>query len=510
MWPWAGSQAAAGAQEPVQWKPAITLSQPTPLNAAPAPAPSFRAIPGTPPAIVRGQQADERVFQIEPLPPDAKFPQALPKDKNFIPPPPTSLGPTPITPFDGVGGCSSCDDPCGTCGTCGPRLSGLRGWGSNDPGDRYQAWASAEYLMWWQKGQTTPPLIAANAGGTPTAQVGIPGAGTNVLYNQTPNYSESGGRFGIGAWLPCFCNNVGVEINYFFLARQSSTAVFNSDGNPELSRPFINDPPIMHASEPFSLQNSTDLAHGSATVHDFTQLWGIDANLRYKLYRGANCWIDALVGYRYLNLTEGIDITEDRFNEVVGTLPNTTHTREVDSFGTSNAFNGVQLGLDGECRIGDRWFIGMNAKIAMGTTSEIVNINGSTTYSGFTGILAGNNGTAPGALLTSVTNIGTWSQSRFAVAPEVGFKIGYDVTDHLRLFAGYDFLYLSSVVRPGDQIDVNVNPKFRPQPSPIGTGLSIPGTLMTPAAAGPRVPTVLLRSTDYWAQGLTFGLMYRY
>ena len=79
-----------------------------------------------------------------------------------------------------------------------------------------------------------------------------------------------------------------------------------------------------------------------------------------------------------------------------------------------------------------------------------------------------------------------------------GLKLGIDVTDHLRIFAGYDFLYLSSVVRPGDQIDLNVSPSFRP-------------TIFGPGAGGgPRQPAVLYRTSDYWAQGFNFGLMYRY
>jgi len=512
---------SAGAQEPLQWKassanpasnPAavsnapnsprggqsVTLSQPTPLNdAAPTPARSFRVMPGAPPATVRAQQADEKFFQIEPLlqPGDTRAPQQLPKDKGFVPPPPTPI--TSGSSVENFGDGCGCDNVC-----CAPRVSGLRGWGgwgAGDPGDRYQAWASAEYLMWWQKGQTTPPLIVASAGGAPSLGSAV------VLYNQTPTYTEGGGRFGIGTWLPCFCNNLGIEVNYFFLARQSSTAVFNSTGDPSLLRPFnsVGGPGFTNTNGPAGeifAQTGTFAATGSATVHDFTQLWGIDANLRYKLLRGPNCWVDALFGYRYINLSEGIDITEDRFN--TNPLLNGLHTRELDSFGTANHFNGVQLGLDGECRLWDRWFVGMSAKIAMGTTNEVVNINGSTT---FTNDPFGN-GTQPGALLTSPTNIGTWQQNRFAVAPEVGFKIGYDVTDHLRLFAGYNFLYLSSVVRPAEQIDVNVNPAFRPA---SGTTPGF-GNSENAFNAGPRVPTVLLRTNDYWAQGLTFGLMYRY
>ena len=138
----------------------------------------------------------------------------------------------------------------------------------------------------------------------------------------------------------------------------------------------------------------------------------------------------SLGGYRYLNLSEGIDISEDRFN-TSGFL-NGVHSRELDSFHTTNEFNGFQVGLDSECRLWDRWFIGMNAKLAMGDVSQIVAINGSTTYSRAPAPLAGEQRhRAQRAAGRDDEDIGRWSQSRFAVAPEVAFKIGYDVTDRL-------------------------------------------------------------------------------
>ena len=52
--------------------------------------------------------------------------------------------------------------------------------------------------------------------------------------------------------------------------------------------------------------------------------------------------------------------------------------------------------------------------------------------------------------------------------------------------------------RPAEQIDLNVNQSFRP-------------TIVGPSVGtGPRVPPVLFRTNDYWAQGVNFGLLYRY
>ena len=57
--------------------------------------------------------------------------------------------------------------------------------------------------------------------------------------------------------------------------------------------------------------------------------------------------------------------------------------------------------------------------------------------------------------------------------------------------AGYTFLYLGSVVRPGNQIDLDVNPdQLRPR-SCHSWG--------TP-------PEFAFQEVDFWAQGLTLGV----
>ena len=109
-----------------------------------------------------------------------------------------------------------------------------------------------------------------------------------------------------------------------------------------------------------------------------------------------------------------------------------------------------------------------------------------------------------GARLASVTNIGQYTANRFAVLPEVGFKVGVDLTDRLGIYAGYDFIYLSSVVRPGDQIDLRASPSFLPSYD-FATQKAVPGV-----GGGIRQPVPLYRTSDYWGQGFNFGLQYRY
>src|SRR5262249_59900165 len=99
-----------------------------------------------------------------------------------------------------------------------------------------------------------------------------------------------------------------------------------------------------------------------------------------------------------------------------------------------------------------------------------------------------------GGLLALSSNIGHYDRERFTVIPEVGLNVGYELSEHCRLTVGYNFLYWSSVVRPGDQIDRNVDVTL------------IPNFIASDLPTGQRRPAPLLQKTDFWAQGLSVGV----
>ncbi len=96
------------------------------------------------------------------------------------------------------------------------------------------------------------------------------------------------------------------------------------------------------------------------------------------------------------------------------------------------------------------------------------------------------------------TNLGTRGRDTFAVVPEVQVKAGWQVRPGVRTFASYNFLYWSSVARPGDQIDPVVNTNLVPTSTTFGN----PG--------GPARPAFNFRETDFWAQGVNVGLQLRW
>ena len=70
---------------------------------------------------------------------------------------------------------------------------------------------------------------------------------------------------------------------------------------------------------------------------------------------------------------------------------------------------------------------------------------------------------------------------------------------------GYDFLYWSSVVRPGDQIVPEASAGAK-TPPPFGQVPTFPG--FGPGAA--PVPPVPYQTSSFWAQGLNFGIGLRF
>jgi len=161
-----------------------------------------------------------------------------------------------------------------------------------------------------------------------------------------------------------------------------------------------------------------------------------------------------------------------------------------DAFDTENDFHGAEIGLLLEyesCRLS----LEVLAKVALGNNNRIIRIDGDTTIT--------TNGVPDdysGGILAQRTNIGEYGGDEFAVVPEVGITLGYQLTRRLRATFGYSFLYWSDVARPGEQIDTRVNPNlFPPEEDPF---------------SGPLRPQFVLHDTDFWAQGLNFGVDYRW
>jgi hypothetical protein len=97
-------------------------------------------------------------------------------------------------------------------------------------------------------------------------------------------------------------------------------------------------------------------------------------------------------------------------------------------------------------------------------------------------------------VLAQPTNVGFYETNSVTVVPEFGVKLGFYLNRRIKLSAGYNFLYWSKIMRPGDQIDMNMNTTQLPPSATSGTGL----------------PQYMNRTSDFWLQGVTAGLEYRF
>jgi hypothetical protein len=237
------------------------------------------------------------------------------------------------------------------------------------------------------------------------------------------------------------------------------------------------------------------VATGSVSVNSNSQLWGIEANLRCNVFCCCDQRLDLFGGFRYLNLQESITIVEDIQGLASAPPPFTNqHAQVFDRFATNNSFYGGQVGADYEYRMG-RWFLDLKGKLAIGGTATKVSISGGQTFFNPDGSVRA---TQQGGLLALNSNIGTFHKGQFSFVPEVGLNVGYQVTDNLRVFAGYNFLYWTGVMRPGDQIDRNLDVTRIPNFPVAATPLSQPH------------PAVPFHTTDFWAQGINVGIEFRY
>lgn len=363
-------------------------------------------------------------------------------------------------------------------------------------------WFSAEYLMWWQDGMNVPPLASTGrlSGRDPLANGTVLFGGEDLVDGRLDGY-----RFDFGFWL----NNQhtwGIGAGFFGLNRETDSFSAGGEVNP-LVRPIFTvlpDPDPLSLddlSAAVSLINFNDL-NGSLAIDVDSQLSGWDLYLRHftKGDSGCTCmgacccptkWCsrsEHRLGFRQVTLDEGIRI--DSFHQLDAA---TSFTLD-ESFRTSNQFNGIDVGWF-HTRSIDYWNFDIGLRLAAGNTRQRVRIDGSTVLTQDPAI-----GPSPvtrqGGLLALDSNIGNYERDEFSVIPELNLRVGYQLTDQLRATFGYTFLYWSNVVRPGDQIERIIDQDQIPNANaPNGEGI---------------FPRFAFDNTDYWAQGLSFGMDYRW
>jgi hypothetical protein len=345
---------------------------------------------------------------------------------------------------------------------------------------------SAEALVWWFKDSPTPvPVITDGVYGQPDTKVLLGGGDQDT--NPNPGLRVTAGYALSERW--------GVEGSVLYIPKRSTSQSVSSSGelgSTDLLLPYID---VNQNNE----ENITEISfapvyRGSARTELSNSLVGAELNGTWALSPGGPWRVDLLGGFRWLRLRETYTITTS--SPFIPPNPsdiwNTT-----DTFDTFNNFYGLQVG--GRARFDwGRWFGSGSLKVGLGAMRQTVDISGSLVTNDFTDF--GPTQTFPGGYFALPTNIGTYNRTVFAVLPEVGLNIGFQITSWASVFVGYTFLYTNNVVRPGNQINRNINttqtaswtvdPNAEPQ--------------------GPAQPTFKFNSSDFWAQGINVGLMFRF
>ncbi len=377
-------------------------------------------------------------------------------------------------------------------------------------------YGGAEYLFWWAKGAPlAAPLVST--GPIDTTHHGfLINSDATILYgapfapavggNDTQNFPGfSGSRLTFGYWLDS-AGRLAVEASAFALQSQSAGFNIQADntGNPVLAIPLYNtisyvpgggvgrggppnedSLPIALPAEAGRQDGNAGVFTGGVSITNTLQLWGADATGVINLHRGDAFELSGLGGVRYLNLAESFNLNYQSVG-VSGVYVGDNGTL-FDQFQTRNQFYGALLGLRGKYAWGPLW-AEVTARAAVGLSHEVLEISGGYTSVNYLGPVR----TGPEGVFAQPSNEGQYSTDKLALVPEAQIKLGYNVTPAIRVTAGYDFLYYSSVVRPGDNINRDL---------PKGQTFQQGGSSVSTASPAP-----LFKTTDFYVQGFSVGL----
>ena len=381
--------------------------------------------------------------------------------------------------------------------------------------------------------------------------------------NDVLNKERSGGRLTLGLWLDDY-GQWGLEGDYLDLGEldeQFSAGAFDGNSPPDgiyIFRPFFNtadftrDDGVMVPRGNALEDVDTNLLDGTVLVDVRSQFRSAGIRVRHNLCcrpgcstgcgvgcgSGVGCGggvgcgsgvnqpfgplsrlcnllrygtrhTDVMYGLRWATLDESLQVNEDLQQiDITGPAPVIGDKIDVqDRFATENEFFGGEIGYETNWKH-NRWSLNLLSKVAIGTTRQSVGISGFTEIDGTR---------TAGGLLTQrfeldgadpvdpsddvvVGNIGNYERNEFSMIPEIGLTLGYNLTPRLKLTSGYTLLYWSNVVRPGDQIDLDVNGNMLRR-DPV-----LPPT--TTLIVQDDHPRFEFHQTDLWAHGLNFGAEY--
>jgi len=345
-------------------------------------------------------------------------------------------------------------------------------------------------LMYFRAMPIAAPMISAG----PIGSAARPGVddGARVLFGQqNVDFGPMNTlKLTMGLWdSDRIC---GIEASAFLTEQRAEVNQFFGpiDGRTVLARPVTN---VLNGVPESILISSPPGFGGSAGTYTASRAGGAELNFLRNWCYYDRIKFNTLFGVRWMALNEQLRV--DSNSVLTDVDPADPPIRDIsDSFTTRNNFYGLNFGFRSEFRKG-RWFTDMTAKVALGFTHEKLNQSGFTRF-----VDQGIETVIPYGAYVLEPNSGRFSEKDLSALPEFNIKFGYQWSQRISTYIGYDIMYLSNVVRPGDQVNPNINPTLLP----------ISNVYNPQFPFGPPEPALLFKTTDFTMQGLTLGLSIRY
>jgi Putative beta barrel porin-7 (BBP7) len=345
---------------------------------------------------------------------------------------------------------------------------------------------SADYLYWFLRSEAVPPLLTTGPASS-TATIGQPG--TQLVYGDDRLESRHddryvGVRFGLDWWLDD-ARTFALHGSAFFLERDSSNYTIPWQSAPVISRPYIDATTGAYQSAVVAgpAPGIGQLA-GSVNVYSRIELFGQDLGGLAILSRGDGWSVGGILGTKFLQMRERLDITAtSRLLPDETTLFGTT-----DHFHTFDHFYGAQAGLIGELRLVDRLTLRLQGTFGLGADDQEIRTYGDQVYQTPLVRTTKNYG-----LYVLPSNTGNFERVDFDTVSEASLSLVWNVSRHVTMHLGYSLLVWTNPVRPGDQI------------TPINLSQGSPSGLV-----GPPQPQIPWKTDLLLVHGANVGLEFRW
>jgi hypothetical protein len=389
-------------------------------------------------------------------------------------------------------------------------------------------WIEGEYLLWAIKKNPLPvPLVTQGSLSDPIiGALGQPGTKIKFGKQRIDMGWMNGIQVTVGSWLN---PKIGLEASYFLLpttTQKKSRRTSGEIGSPSYAVPIYDVTGLWGLNGvpgesvyllPGPLEDMPGF-QGDFNLKLSSQFQGAQLNGVYRIAKWRLFRLDAIAGFRWLQLKEQL-----KFQVSTHTVPNFpfgfSFADTKDNFKTDNNFYGGQLGIG--AGYASRYIdVKGVLQTGLGTVLEAIHIHGSSMTSNgnlFYETKNTANETLKGGIFAQKTNIGTHHRQVFAAVFDANVQARLKVSRYLEFGAGYSFLWISALARPGKQIDRKINPTLtalaeasretvgtQQAPTPFG----MPGPAQP--AQGAKRPGFSLKNSDFWAQGFTVSVTARF